>query len=351
MRWIAVLSLFGITATGAAQTALRTNNFIFYSNNSTNRQAELGLSRLEDLRAAIQAIHGSDWAPKEPLRIWVPRNGAEWRSIALNASEQGIFLSGARSDWIVVNPAAQEFLEVLSHEYIHAVLHRAIPNLPTWFEEGVCEYYSSVALRAKGGQIEIVLGKPPGHHLSQLSEISSIRLSSLTTGLPTPAAYAMAWAAAYQLWPTYRPGQIFPDAVPVGPFAPRTIKLPYTAPDKTLHALSPEEMSEIEIEFRQRLPTAAGVPVPPAAKAEALLLEGLRLSDAGQHLKAVPLLEEACRLRPSNSSWWHSLALAAKEAGQINTARTAVQRALATATNFAERTAAEVLEKSLPTLR
>lgn len=346
VRWLVVLhGLFLVPLT--AQTALRSPNFIFYSNTHSVRQAESGLARLEQLRAAILALHGPNWAPQSPLRIWLPRNEAEWRTVASKSTEQGLFLSGERGDWIVVNPAAPAFLEVLSHEYIHAVLHRTLPNLPTWFEEGICEYYSTLTLRHKGGITEAILGRPPGRRLAELKEVSSVNLPELANGIGPADTYALAWAAAYLLWPGYVPGASFPASVPVGPFPVRLTKINYTPPDTTTRPLSPTQMHELEEEFRQRVPTATNITVSDAYLAEQRFLEGLALSDNGRAVEALPLLEQACRLRPSNSTWWHALALAAKEADRRDLARTAITRALDTAANDGERTAAKTFAASL----
>jgi len=347
VRWIAVLCLSWLAAPVAAQTALRSQHFIFYSNASTVRQAELGLSRLEELRAVILAIHGPDWAPERPLRIWLPRNAADWMKIASDSTEEGVFLSSGRNEWIVLNPAATSYLEVLSHEYMHAVLHRTLPNLPTWFEEGICEYYSTVALRTRIGGTAAIVGRPPGERLKMLRGIDTITLNQLETGMTTTNAYALAWAAAYHLWPEYRPGQTLPKTIPAGPYPMRSIPIQWQPPVVDFSALTPIEISELEVEFLNQVPRSGLTVNAPAAKAESIFLEGLRLSDSGKSKESIPLLELACRLRPSNSSWWHALAFAAKEAADVELARQAAAKALATALNPQEKSAAEAIATSL----
>lgn len=346
VRWIAVLFCFG-SAQLLAQSALRSPNFIFYSSSSNLRPAELGLQRLEQLRSAILALHGPDWAPDKTIRIWLPRTEADWFKIANQSSEQGVFLADQRQDWIIANPAAPNFLEVLSHEYIHAVLHRSLPNLPTWFEEGICEYYSTLTLRNKKNRTEVLLGRPPGRRLQSLRGIDTIRLKDFTQGKLTADAYALAWAAAYQLWPDYKVGKQFPDSVPVGPFPIRTKEIDFKAPTLTLSPLSPTEIRELEIEFASRVPAVAIPQGDAASQAESIFLEGLRLSDSGQHQTAAPLLERACTLRPSNSTWWHALALAWIESSQPDKARAALDKAISSATTPQEKAAAEALANRL----
>lgn len=347
IRWIAVLFCLLAGRQLSAQTAIRSRNFIFYSTPQNLKTAERGLQRLEELRAAIQALHGKQWVSTNPLRVWMPANEAAWKKFTATNAEQGIFVSGQRQDWVVVNPGSQNFLEVLSHEYIHAVLHRTLPNLPTWFEEGICEYYSNLLLRRKGNRIEIVVGQPPERHRRILEATPSIDIGHLARQPMAISSYAFAWAIAYHLWPTYQPGEKFPANLPIGPFSPRTIPVDYQAPELSQSLLSRREIHELEVEFRNQFPNIDQPVETETAQAESAFLEGLRLSDLGQTLQAIPLLEKACSLRPSNSSWWNALALAYRENSQTPKARMAIEKALATAKSETETAAATSLQKSL----
>ncbi len=347
MRWIAVLYCFLAGWQLSAQTAIRSRHFIFYSTPQNLKAAEQGLHRLEELRAAIQALHGVQWVSTSPLRIWMPANEAAWKKFTATNAEQGIFVSGQGRDWVVVNPWSQNFLEVLSHEYIHAVLHRTLPNLPTWFEEGICEYYSNLLLRRKGARVEIVLGQLPERHRQILEGMLSIDIDQLAGKPMTIRSYAPAWAIAYHLWPGYKSGDSFPAKLSIGPFSPRTISIDYMAPELTQSLLSRREINELEIEFRNQFPSANQPVEAETAQAESVFLEGLRLSDLGQIMQAIPLLEKACLLRPSNSSWWNALALAYQENKQTSEARVAIEKAIATAKNETESAAAKSLQRSL----
>ncbi len=332
-----------------AQTALRSPHFILYNNSSTLRLAEQALHRLEQLRSAIQALHGENWAAASPLRIWLPESESQWRNLTISKSEQGQFISGTRHHWIVANPDATFFLEVLSHEYIHAVLYRTLPNLPTWFEEGICEYYSTLELRGIGNRTTAVLGRPPNQRLKELAGLKSIDIIELSDGPLQENDYARAWASAYHLWPNYKPGSSFPGAIVIGRFPLREFPIDFKPTQTTLNALSPIEMAELEIEFRTAI--SSGPPLTTAGEAannaQQIFLEGLRLADESNPTAAIPLLEKACQLRPSNSTWWQALALAYKDANQLPQARTAIARAIDTAISPSESTAALTLQKSL----
>ncbi len=332
-----------------AQTALRSPHFIVYNNSSVPRLAEQSLARLESLRSAIQALHGESWAAASPLRIWLPKNESQWRNLAIHDSEQGQFSTGPAYQWIIVNPKAANFLEVLSHEYIHAVLNQAFPNLPTWFEEGLCEYYSTLELRTKGNRSSALLGRPPNQRLKELGDLRSIDIIELGSEKLKLNAYARAWAAAYYLWPNYEPGAPLPGKIAINDFPLREITIALPSTQSKFSPLSTIEMAELEIEFRTTTPnapplTAAGQA---ANNAEQIFLDGLRLADQSNPSAAIPLLEKACNLRPSNSTWWQALALTYKEANQLPEASKAIARAIATASSPSETTSALTLQNSL----
>jgi tetratricopeptide (TPR) repeat protein len=346
VRWFAAIFwLFAPALNG--QTALRSQNFIFYSAAASLQLVEQGLFRLEHLRAAIQAIHGADWVASSPLRLWLPRKEADWLKLVDNKLEQGQFLSGPRHDWIIANPAAPNFLEVLSHEYIHAVLHQKLPNLPTWFEEGICEYYSTLALRNKGHSTELILGLTPTRHKGPLSRLKSLTIPTLENQPPTASDYALYWALAYHLWPTWQPTTPFPTTIAINKFPVRIRTVDLLNPNSTTATLTPQEIKEIQIEFHNQFPAWNPATLGPDDAAEPTFLEGLRLSDSGQHKDAIPKLERACQLRPSSSSCWYALGFAYSEANQPTEARQALQRAISTAANDTERTSAQTLLNSL----
>lgn len=316
------------------QTALRSENFIILGDTAQPRQIEQGLKRLEMLRAALIALHGPQFTAEAPLYVWIPQNQAAWQRIASRSAEQGWFLSGPRQNWIIINPAAPEWFEVLSHEYVHAVLHHALPNIPTWFEEGICEYYSNLAIPDKIGRVNLVLGRVPSRHATELKGVTQIDVARLKDD------YARAWAAAFHLWPGYKAGDALPATTRGGPFAARRVEIDWQPPKYAAIAVNPTAIAELQVELANLLPQLPA----PASDAEAKFREGLRLSDLGRNAEAIPLLEAACKERPSNSSWWHALAFAALEAGQLPLGREAIERAIATARNEAERRAAEALK-------
>lgn len=333
-QWITVLLL----STGLpvqAQSALQSEHFVFFSNPKNHKVAEKSLLHLEQLRAALITLHGENWVATKPLYIWMPDTATDWLRIAKQPLEQGLFLSGERSSWIIINPATAAFNEVLSHEYVHAVLHRTIPNLPTWFEEGICEFYSTLAVRGK----EFAVGVAPVRRLRELRDVSTIKIADFTTDLD----YARAWAAAYRIFPNWRLGDAFPAAVPVGPFPPVKHRLTITPTPGPYTLLSREATNAIARELALLVPTFHN----PIDSLDTELLAASRLADQGDPA-AIPLLERICPLTPGNHSCWYTLAFAALDANQPDRARPALEQARRTALSASEQKAVETLATRLP---
>ncbi len=183
--------------------------------------------------------------------------------------------------------------------------------------------------------------------MRQIQFLDAIDLEALAQAPLDARTYALAWAAAYHLFPGYQPGDKLPARLMLnGSFPIRTLPLRITIPPASITPMRQTQIEEFLVELHARVPQA-----PQASQstneAETLFLEGLRLADAGKALEAVPTLEKACQLRPSNSSWWHALALAYQEAQRPADARNAAQRALDTASNTTEESAARALLNSL----
>ncbi|PYR75591.1 MAG: hypothetical protein DMF86_14900 [Acidobacteria bacterium] len=68
-------------------------------------------------------------------------------------------------------------LQVAFHEYTHYVINRNLHHLPLWLSEGLAEFYSTVDVDAKSGQI--VIGKPPGLRITILRSGHLLRLKEL----------------------------------------------------------------------------------------------------------------------------------------------------------------------------
>jgi tetratricopeptide (TPR) repeat protein len=170
-----------------------------------------------------------------------------------------------------------------------------------------------------------------------------VRLADLSQGRLDQRGYALAWAAAVQLLPEYREGMEWPQRVALKGYPVRVVEWRDGPPAVQVAAVAGEEARGWWADLRARVPQA------PAAEdgAEELFLRGVRLADGGQPREAIVAMEEACRKRPEQSTWWLALAQAYQEVGRVEEARTAAERASATALNETEQAAARAFLKSL----
>ena len=81
--------------------------------------------------------------------------------------------------------------------------------------------------------------------------------------------------------------------------------------------------------------------------ADAPYLLGVRMTDAGDAAHAIPLLTEAARLRPRESSYWYALAFALEKAGFHQQALEVAQKAVRTSRTSTEDALAVTLRDSL----
>lgn len=359
-RWgLRLLSALVLTLSGGALAGQSTSIAVSYAAETSHfrivappraaRAAENALRRLEFLRSALIQLHGESWTPKGKVHVWLPENTRAFRQVVQEDYERGLFQSGPRIDWMAVDPGASHFDEVLAHEYLHSVLSWRYPNLPRWIEEGVCDYYASLRLVRQGQLSFLEIGAPPGNRRELLRSSREWDTTALMGKRFPPEAYAWAWAHIH----VAARESTLPDILTTArtrrwtkPLA--AVEYPLTrvpAPpqeDISIRSLSGNEAAEMLATVRTALQPQSG-----PALGESSFLQGLRLLDDGNPEAAIPLLQEALRLAPSQSSWWLALATAYQESGAAEQRLHATRQALNTAVTEAEKRAAEAAMRAL----
>src|SRR5258706_2249953 len=111
-------------------------------------------------------------------------------------------------------PAGPIAERVASHESVHLVSNHSSASLPTWFEEGPAEFYST--LQAGRGRLSV--GEPIESHLAVLSSerwLNATQLASVNSASPSYTErnrvgifYAQSWALVHMLnlSPSWRDG-------------------------------------------------------------------------------------------------------------------------------------------------
>ncbi len=318
------------------------------------RAAEKALQHLEKIRAALIELHGESWSAEGVLHVWLPEDRRQFRAAVREDYEQGVFLSGPRLNWIVIHPDAAKPEEVLTHEYLHAILHRNYRGLPRWIEEGVCEYYASLRLVTRKYRDYWEAGVPPGNRLAVLSRSEEFDVKRLSGRDFPPEAYAWAWAHIHLAardadLPTLLAALATKSTAMKWRMPSASAEFPARLWPATKPApASPRRLTEHEaLELRalaaEAFETLGG---PPQGEAE--FLEGVRLFDEGKTLDARPVIERAVRLRPAQSTWWLTLAYVYAELDLPFEFEGAIAKAFQTAANGTERSAAESLRRRYP---
>jgi len=126
-----------------------TRNFTLFSNASDEFAVDIGLS-LESLRQVLAGLQ-PDRTLNSPaptlIYVFNDRRNFEpfkprYRGKAANVDGQ--FLGDEDANLVGLGAVRGDHTHhVVYHEYLHVFTHDNMPNLPTWLDEGLAEYYST----------------------------------------------------------------------------------------------------------------------------------------------------------------------------------------------------------------
>ena len=117
------------------------------------------------------------------------------------------YQSGPERDYIVMRALDDEAYPVVVHEYVHLVLRHSPGTYPVWLNEGLAEFFSTLA--QEGNRMGI--GKPPLGRLAYITQEASMmpldRLFGVTHGSPeylgrshSGVFYSQSWALTHMLF-------------------------------------------------------------------------------------------------------------------------------------------------------
>jgi tetratricopeptide (TPR) repeat protein len=208
---LAAAAVVSTTLAGALPKAkeqwieVRTANFTLYGDAPPKLTESVGLN-LERLRRALTSISDKEVRSPIPSYIYVFKNSRSYERYA-GSGTAGLFTSDEIGNYVAIDadPLLNPF-EIVYHEYIHYYLHNNSRSpIPTWFDEGMAEYYSTFTV--SDNQVEI--GRPIPSHVAWLSSFDMIPLGELfaiTTESPVynegekrGVFYAESWAVVHYL--------------------------------------------------------------------------------------------------------------------------------------------------------
>lgn len=174
---------------------------------SSEKEGLRALTRLEQIRALLPA--SGDDSGRE-LRVVLFDSEKEFREYARSETISGLYQSGLERDYIVTY-AGGELPRVVTHEFVHFLLHQTPAPLPRWFEEGTAELYSNTQINSK----RVRIGKEIESHMNLLLARPWLTAKQMAAERPGMAPdqeesesmfYAESWALMHMLnlSPNYR---------------------------------------------------------------------------------------------------------------------------------------------------
>ncbi len=187
---------FGLTlaASGAARSAasslparddawvrVDTEHFTLFSDASASRTSEIGLE-MEKLRAVLELLQRSSSAGSPvPTSVFVFKSNSALTPYkplyqGKPSGATGFFQGTDEGNFIALTASwNHDPRPVVYHEYLHDFLRRHFPQQPTWYDEGLADFYSTFQASSKGARV----GLPVDAHLWRLRTEAMLPLARL----------------------------------------------------------------------------------------------------------------------------------------------------------------------------
>ena len=160
---------------------------------SSEKTARTVLRRFQTLHRVFRDSHIAE--SPAPLRVFLFASADDYQKYRVNQSAAAFYLADD-SDLLVLQEGVA-LQRHASHEYLHIVMHYASAPLPLWLDEGLSEFYSTIAI--KGPKMEI--GDIIQPHLQLLALQPWMNAEDLAVGNRSdgPMFYAESWALVHML--------------------------------------------------------------------------------------------------------------------------------------------------------
>src|SRR6266498_5820249 len=162
-------------------TSVRSKNFQLLGNANEKDIRQVGV-RLEQFREVFSRLFTNLTVNSPvPATVIVFKNDTSYRPFKLNANSAGFFQPGPDVNYITLkletdSSSEQDPYTIIFHEYTHLLVENTSNNVPTWFNEGLAEYYSTFSIT---DDQKVVMGKPIASHVYRLRENRMLPLRTL----------------------------------------------------------------------------------------------------------------------------------------------------------------------------
>ena len=162
-------------------TSVRSKNFLLVGNAGEKDIQQVGV-RLEQFREVFSRLFTTmNINSPIPTTVIVFKNDESYRPFKPNANTAGYFQPGPDVNYITLRLGSelrgeQDPYTIIFHEYTHLLVKNTSGNVPTWFNEGLAEYYSTFSI---SDDQKVVMGRPIASHVYRLRENAMLPLRTL----------------------------------------------------------------------------------------------------------------------------------------------------------------------------
>jgi tetratricopeptide (TPR) repeat protein len=321
-------------------TSVRSKNFLLVGNGNEKDIRKVA-TRLEQFREVFsQLFTTAKFDTPVPTTVIVFKSDSSYKPFNLG-NNAGYFQKGEDVNYITLTTelsSVQSPFSVIYHEYVHLLIDNNSGNVPTWFNEGLAEYYSTFDMEEDR---KAHLGELIPYHLLTLRQEKILPLRTLfavdhyspyyNEGGKRGIFYAESWALVHYLMMgnngQYRPQlgkflNLVGANVSIDEACKQAFRLPVETLEKELKKYVEGHSFRMQIAtFERKLEFDSELKVAPLTEAQAqgylgdLLLHTNRLTDAETRL------QQALSLDPKLTMAQASLGILRSRQGQITEAK------------------------------
>jgi len=328
--------------------SVRSDNF-FVLGNGSEEQATQVASRLEQFRDAISRMFpGVKISSPVPTTVIVFKSESSYRPFKLSESNAGYFQPGQDVNYITLTTEVhgdQDPFAVIFHEYTHLLVNNTIENAPTWFNEGLAEYYSTFSIT---NDQQVILGRTIGSHVALLRQKKMLPLRTLfAVDTKSPyynesdkqsIFYAESWALLHYLILNRNPQRVsqvtkflelLSAKVPVEKAFPEAFQTTFEQMEDELRRyVGQDRYPIVRGHFESRLENKNELTTRPISEAEAQAYLG-DLMVHSNRVEAETYLQNAIKLNPDLALAHAALGMLRFRQNRLEEARLSLERAVA----------------------
>src|SRR5689334_9117982 len=170
------MAMFVVFCIGATTAFARDNwvsvrsKHVLVIGNGAERDIRQMAVRLEQFRDVVsQLVSPSATDSAVPTTVIVFKDDASYAPFKTSDNNAGYFQPGQDVNYITLSAETrgeQDYFNIIFHEYTHLITNNSIGLSPAWFNEGLAELYSTLAINNNG----VVVGRPIHRHIASLKQ-------------------------------------------------------------------------------------------------------------------------------------------------------------------------------------